>query len=509
MNNADLLHYRPTLNIVAEELRHMGIDCRLAGTDDGRAFRGVRPYGGSGSLKRDVLYVLDEGEAGRFPAGEYACVSARPVPGGAGWLECPGEPPERMLDALLELFGRFQDAESRLDELVYRNAGLDELCETGEALLENAICIHDDWFVMVAHSRSLTEVMKPDYIMASSREFIPRIVVEDFKNDTEYLETYAYRTAQLWESSPGAPESIYVNLWEGEVYRGRLLVVRHNRAFHLADYRLAEVLAQRAMRLLDMKRLGVDRPHRGMDDIVFDILQNNPAEPREVAQLLRGLNWDRSDRALCVRMKSQQPIPGMVMDHALHSDLFRVMPNAYIMMAGGQQCILLNLTRSGWTPSEARHNLAPLCRDYCMYAGLSSTAEGVQEWPMAWQQAGEALDHAFRLQSDRWLVSFSDCALEYVMRSLPKPMQPIHLVDPAITALKWYDREKGTQYYETLRAFLLLERDIPRTSERLIIHRTTLLYRLRKMREIVSLDLDDPWKRLRLLLSLWILEGRE
>ena len=70
-----------------------------------------------------------------------------------------------------------------------------------------------------------------------------------------------------------------------------------------------------------------------------------------------------------------------------------------------------------------------------------------------------------------------------------------------------YDREKGTPYFETLREYLLQERDIPRTSEALIIHRTTLLYRLKKIQSLIQVNLEDPWQRLQLMLSLWILDN--
>ena len=68
------------------------------------------------------------------------------------------------------------------------------------------------------------------------------------------------------------------------------------------------------------------------------------------------------------------------------------------------------------------------------------------------------------------------------------------------------DRQKGTQYFETFREYLLNERDIPKTSEKLIIHRTTLLYRLKKIQAMLNANLEDPWERLYLTLSLWILE---
>ena len=50
---------------------------------------------------------------------------------------------------------------------------------------------------------------------------------------------------------------------------------------------------------------------------------------------------------------------------------------------------------------------------------------------------------------------------------------------------------------------------IPKTAQDLIIHRTTLLYRLKKLMPLLGVDLDDPWKRLYLMLSLFIMERRE
>ena len=500
-----LKHMYPTLEMLGEALARAGIACRVCPGDVATGFSGARMYVGGAAARPDTLYVLRPGDAAAFPADRCAFVGCGAKPGRAGAILCPDCDPDRLLDQLLQVFDTCRRAEGRLDELVYRNAALSELCELGAELLDNPICIHDDWFVMIAKSSELQEVMPPDYIMTSSKEFIPQIIVEDFKNDSEYLETYAFHTAQLWDASPGRPHSLYVNLWEGSIYRGRLLVVQYHRDFRAMDFLLAELLAQRAMRLLDMKQLGVDRPHRSMDDIVYDILQDRAPDAREITQLLRTLDWQPDDSVLCIRLKNQQAFPGVVMEHALHSDLFRAFPNGYIMFAERQQCVLINLSRERTGISMVRHALAPLCRDYCLYAGMSSPVRGVREWRLGWMQAGEALDRAFALQSEKWIVPFSDCVLDYLMAQLP-PMAPLNLVSPQLNALIEYDREKGTPYYETLRAYLLCERDIPRTSERLIIHRTTLIYRLRKIEEIAMIDMDDPWKRLYLLLSLWILD---
>jgi DNA-binding PucR family transcriptional regulator len=127
----------------------------------------------------------------------------------------------------------------------------------------------------------------------------------------------------------------------------------------------------------------------------------------------------------------------------------------------------------------------------------------------AYYQAGAALDQAFRLRSEKWLLEFSECAMEHVMHNLPSPMTPGSLIAPELMELMAYDKDNSTPYFETLRAYLLHERDIPKTSEKLIIHRTTLLYRLKKIQSMLNVNLEDPWQRLYLTLSLWILENQK
>jgi DNA-binding PucR family transcriptional regulator len=99
--------------------------------------------------------------------------------------------------------------------------------------------------------------------------------------------------------------------------------------------------------------------------------------------------------------------------------------------------------------------------------------------------------------------------MEHMLEKLDSPLPTWCLVSPELQAMMDHDRQKGTQYFETLRAYLLNERDIPKTAEKLIIHRTTLLYRLKKIQSLMHVDLEDPWQRLYLTLSLWILEKKE
>ena len=501
MDTNALKHLWPDLPGVAESLTASGIGCRILGSGGDRRFRDVRRFRPGDALAPEILYVIDADPAGAFPEAGHCCVGVAPVPA-QGQILCEGCEAPDLLDRLMALFQRGREQEARLDELVFQGAELQELCDAGSEMLGVPLVVHDDWFMILARAGEEGPVHP-------AREGIPGSVIEDFKHDPEYRETYRHHDAQLWTGSPGQPACVYVNLWEGNLYRGRLLAIQTRRALNAWDCRLAEVLAQRMMSCLRRSGPGREEGRRSMDDIVYDLLTGREVESRESQHLLSSLGWRREDQVLLVQMRSQQTGDSPLMDRALHGELFHALPQAYILFSEGEQWALVNLSREDLSLPMLRHRLAPLCRDYCLYAGLSSPVAGILDWPAARRQAQIALNRAFELRSERWMVSFSECAMDHMIDSLQPPLRPRHLIAPEILRLKRHDDQHGTCYFETLRAWLNNERSVPRTSEALIIHRTTLLYRLRRIAALVDLDLEDPWRRLYLTLSFKLMEREE
>ena len=505
MDSLRLLRLMPNMPCLVEAFQSAGWACRAQIQDPQQRYRSIRLYHGQPDLQQDVLYLLRPTES-RFPSDSFSYICSESKDGAANHFICPGQPDEQILDFILELFCQYQQWEQMIDQLIFSKDGLQELCQIGARLLENPVCIHDDWFMMIAMSQDLAQTMQPEYFSSSAKGFIPRMILDDFQHDSEYLETYAHRNAQVWKNAAENQESLYVNLWDGTVYKGRFLVLRSNRPFRHIDFILAEVLTQRAVFLLRQQELGEQKMLRSMDDVVYSLVQGKQMEPADLTQLLNMLNWKKNDHFLCIRIKTQQNEGKTVMEHVLHSDLFRIFSEGYILFSGHEQCVILNLNRDPVSNAMIRHRLAPLCRDYCLYAGISSPVTDIHDLHLAYYQAQVALDQAFRLHSEKWIICFGDCAMEHMLEHMDSPLPAWCLVSPELLTMMENDRQKGTQYFETFREYLLNERDIPKTSEKLIIHRTTLLYRLKKIQAMLNANLEDPWERLYLTLSLWILE---
>lgn len=68
-----------------------------------------------------------------------------------------------------------------------------------------------------------------------------------------------------------------------------------------------------------------------------------------------------------------------------------------------------------------------------------------------------------------------------------------------------HDREHGSDYVESLRAYLRTFGDVPTAAQQVSVHPNTFRYRLKRLCEISGLDLDDPDERLITELQLLLL----
>lgn len=76
------------------------------------------------------------------------------------------------------------------------------------------------------------------------------------------------------------------------------------------------------------------------------------------------------------------------------------------------------------------------------------------------------------------------------------------LVSPELRRLAVHDREKGSQYCETLYHYLTCCHSLIKTSNALYTHRNTVLYRIRRLQEDFLIPLEDPSLHADLLLGV-------
>lgn len=100
---------------------------------------------------------------------------------------------------------------------------------------------------------------------------------------------------------------------------------------------------------------------------------------------------------------------------------------------------------------------------------------------------------------------FYDCAIEFIIRNGDKN-EAIAACHPDISKLWHMDQEQNMDRIHTFKAYLNNERSLMSAAQELFVHRNTLVYRINKIINGLTCDLEDVYTRDYMKLSIRILE---
>ncbi|MGU3499625.1 PucR family transcriptional regulator [Mycobacterium sp. C31M] len=164
----------------------------------------------------------------------------------------------------------------------------------------------------------------------------------------------------------------------------------------------------------------------------------------------------------------------------------------------------------GERASSAREWLAQLRavlpEQTTLLAGISGVAE-IGELAAARWEADEclALHEAGPVEATvpAYDESWDDLVLQRLRTAVDTGRGPSR---GPVTDLLRHDREHGTPYVMTLRVWLESQGDPARAGAALGVHENTVRYRLRKMAEVTAVEVEDPRKRLAMMIELAALD---
>jgi sugar diacid utilization regulator len=135
--------------------------------------------------------------------------------------------------------------------------------------------------------------------------------------------------------------------------------------------------------------------------------------------------------------------------------------------------------------------------------GVSSPLASAEHVHVANAEAFDALTLA-GTTNDR-VVFADECWAQLTAQRLARQAKRVLPLDNPLTRLRRYDERRGTDFARTLSMWLDANGDTAATAAAMSLHPNTLRYRIRRVRDICGLDIDDPNARAltHLLLRGW------
>ncbi|MBE5996093.1 MAG: hypothetical protein E7240_01905 [Lachnospiraceae bacterium] len=141
-------------------------------------------------------------------------------------------------------------------------------------------------------------------------------------------------------------------------------------------------------------------------------------------------------------------------------------------------------------PENLHDALTTFLREENFRCGLSVAGGSLLKMHALYLQAKFALEQGARLNPSVWLYRFRDYRMQYLKQKISEDFSPEEFLVPGLSLLAQYDEENNTDYMNTLRVYLMEDRNISQAAQKLSMHRSTLMYRLKKIREITGENPD-------------------
>jgi len=267
-----------------------------------------------------------------------------------------------------------------------------------------------------------------------------------------------------------------------------------------ADEALREAARIAALHLIRHRAsTSLERTTRG--DLLRAILERSSAV--DAAAYGLGVRPDESFAVLAFELVSSDEIEGAlhrerVLDLvALYGEAFRqrtaiaqIGRTIYVLLPGPVPDRLVALARD--IVARAKESLGVRLR-----AGIGSVVRNLRDVPRARTEADQVLRALASEPSPVEVCDYETAHERIVLTELRDFVsERPHLRSGAVAELQVHDGEHGTDYVDTLKAFLDAFGDIPRAAKAANVHANTFRYRLRRLVEISGINLHDPEERL-------------
>ena len=147
-----------------------------------------------------------------------------------------------------------------------------------------------------------------------------------------------------------------------------------------------------------------------------------------------------------------------------------------------------------------KSGFADVVKEFQLKVVISEGLGDLFSLPALYRTAHEALE----LMRDERFHSGNICTVAQLRTPLLLKNLELRgdLISRDVQRLAAHDRERNTQYCETLYHYLTCSRSLKKTCDALFTHRNTVLYRIRRMQEEFRRPLDEPSAHADLLLSV-------
>ena len=395
----------------------------------------------------------------------------------------------RVFNAVTAVYDRFDAWENTLRDQLEQEDGFDyhALALTGAAMLDNTVGLSDQFLHVLfttardAEGRWRIAEGLYDTMLLSIDEKISAVCQKERQLREPYLSSFAYQ---------GVPNAYCCNIFPLDHFVGCCFIYPDRHPFRESDYEIADVFFRYFSRALTKYIRNCARQEDPGVRAVRTLLLGQPLsrDEKKLLALTEQESW------VFFRLAQRSGERVMPLEY-MHATIVSLMPHVAFAGLDGEKLVGLlkiqreaDLTESG--SFSALYNILEHM-GYCV--GFSNAFRDLSRLSEYRFQADYALRFLRKSRDGKKIYCvFNDCVLDYMLSACTANLSLDSLFSRQFRRLLDYDREHGAALGETLECYLRNETNISATARELFLHRSSLIKRLDRIRELLECDLTNP-----------------
>ena len=479
-------------------------------------------YDGKGVLKSDTLYICSPKElAGTIQVEKgAACI-------------CGGMPEEKvkmrlkrlivtescpvhvLFNQVQEIFLRFDQWENELLLAGYSNsprAILRHMLDVSSDIFDNGLSVMDNAFRIIMQNETnvrFSGYVYPDPVPEDSavpEDFaIPEEMISYYKYDKEYQVISESRDVFYYESSVLPHRVLCRNIFQNDQFLFRIIITECIRPFRRSDEYLLTLLSDHFFRSIRKMQLQDGWIHDSFSRLILDMITSGQMNRQAIESELRSRHWTNSDtyRIATLHVSTDDLLISTLSYYAREAG--SLLPQVLAIPVEDVILLVINESRSG-PITQYSGAISLFVRENNFRMGISNFSDDFYNIRTLFRQAEMALNIGLTEKPMEWIHWFSQYTMQYIYNRLASDTEVSQLLSPLYYQLQRYDKENASSYLQTLQVYLECHMNTVRAAKELYIQRSTMIYRLKRIREITGCDLKNRDDLLHLFLTFSILD---
>jgi sugar diacid utilization regulator len=142
-------------------------------------------------------------------------------------------------------------------------------------------------------------------------------------------------------------------------------------------------------------------------------------------------------------------------------------------------------------------------------SGIGNPCQNISDYRRGFAEASEALQMGQNLNPEGGVTHFNDLGVYRYLYKIARMDDLRDTYQDQVARIANYDRRKGTDLLDTLETYLECAGNLTKTSNRLFVHRNTLIQRLERLQSLCDIDLQERsnWLALQVALKVYKLRA--